>query len=171
MKRKDALIATAVVVAFVIFGALVMRGLGSPGAPTGLLDLEGPPAGAQIELQGVEWARGDRTLLLVVSQGCRFCTESARFYRRLAREASERGGVQLVAVVPQDVATGRGYLKELGVDIGEVHSAPLDTLGVQGTPTLILVDRAGRVVDSWAGQLPPDREEQVVEGLFSRRAA
>lgn len=168
MQRKDVLTAVAIVVAFALFGVFIVRSLAPPGgAAQSPRTLEGPQAGSQVALTGVEWARGDRTLLLVLSKGCHFCSESARFYRRLAREARQRqGDVQLVAVLPQDEPTARGYLAELGVDIGEVRTAPLDALKVPGTPTLILVDRSGKVLGSWVGQLPPDGEEEVVGRLL-----
>jgi hypothetical protein len=173
MSRKDGLLVAAVVAALIVFGIVVVRSLGGPGGSPGpeQAALQGPPAGTAVALPGVDWGRGDRTLLLVLSKGCHFCSESARFYRRLAREAGQAGGVQLVAVLPQDVATGRGYLAELGVNIPEVRSAALDTLHAPGTPTLILADRTGRVVDSWVGLLPPDREEEVVEQVLGRPAA
>jgi hypothetical protein len=172
MDKKDSLFVAAIVVALVFFGIVVLRGAGGPSLPAGPepQELAGPQAGSPVTVPGVEWARGDRTLVLVLQKGCHFCSESARFYRRLARE-SQGKGVQLVAVLPQDVPTARGYLGELGVDIPEVKSASLDSLRVPGTPTLILVDRAGRVVDSWVGLLPPDREEDVLDRTLGRRSA
>lgn len=174
MSRKDGLLVAAVVIALVVFGFVVVRNLSGPSGPSGpeQVALQGPQVGSPVVLPGVDWARGDRTLVLVLAKGCHFCSESARFYRRLAREVHQAGGgVQLVAALPQDVATGRGYLAGLGVEIPEVRSAPLDSLHVPGTPTLILADHAGRVVDSWVGLLPPEREEEVVERVLGRPAA
>ena len=173
MNRKEALTTAAIVAALLVLGYFGVRSLTRPdgAARPEQGALRGPQAGTPVALPGVDWTQGDRTLLVVLSKGCHFCSESSRFYRRLAREAGQAGGVQLVAVLPQDVATGRGYLAELGVDIPEVRSAPLNTLDVPGTPTLILTDQAGRVVDSWVGLLPPDREEEVVDRLLGRPAA
>ena len=45
----------------------------------------------QVRIQGkagsseVDWTRSEPTLLLAVSKGCRYCTESAPFYGRLVR--------------------------------------------------------------------------------------
>src|SRR5437588_3112538 len=116
--------------------------------------------GTRVSLPGIDWARNGYTLLLVLRKGCRFCKESAAFYQRLTQEAASTGMVQLIAVLPQQVADSTEYLNDLKVPIPEVRQAALETLGVQGTPTLILVNSKGEVIESWAGKLPPDQETE-----------
>jgi hypothetical protein len=64
------------------------------------------------------------------------------FYQQLAKE---RGGVRMVAVLPQPIAAGTEYLKQHEVSIDEVTQAQLDSLNVTGTPTLLLIDKSGVV--------------------------
>ena len=48
-----------------------------------------PPAiapGTKLSVEGVDWKTNGRTLVLALSVGCRYCTESAPFYKRLAQE-------------------------------------------------------------------------------------
>jgi|SRR5919206_4631908 hypothetical protein len=125
------------------------------------------PNGAKADFINVDWGKSDRTLLLVLQAGCHFCTESAPFYQRLARETAQKSGVHLVAVLPQDVAEGSKYLNSLGVPIEDVRQAQLDTLGVSGTPTLILIDGKGVVMKSWVGKLTGDREAEVLDQLHA----
>jgi thiol-disulfide isomerase/thioredoxin len=99
-----------------------------------------------------------KTLLLALSTTCHFCTESAPFYQRLVKES----GVRLIAVVPQGVDEGRLYLNRLGVPISEVRQMSLDSIGVAGTPTLLLVDDEGRVSGKWVGKLNPEREADLL---------
>ena len=122
-------------------------------------------AGAKLSVADVDWGKNDRTLLLTLSQGCHYCSASAPFYRRLTQETAGRKDVGLVAVLPQPVEDGRSYLSGLGVEVADVRQAPLDSLGVVGTPTLILVNKQGVVIDSWRGQLPPFKEEEVLNQL------
>jgi thioredoxin-related protein len=150
-----------IVVALVLTGALVKRYL-LPGEPAAA-----PPAaqiqpGTQIPLSDVDWAKSDQTLLLVLSDTCHFCTDSAGFYQRIVQEKSARGGPRLVAVLPQDVEKGKAYLGKLAVSVDEVKQSSLAAVGVRGTPTLILVDRAGKVISSWVGQLPAEQEAEVL---------
>jgi thioredoxin-related protein len=71
----------------------------------------------------------------------------------------------LVAVLPQPTNEGRYYLEKLGVFVDEVKQLPLESIGVQGTPTLMLLDRSGTVTKSWIGRLPPEREQTVLSAL------
>lgn len=115
--------------------------------------------GTKLTLPGVDWSENKRTLVLALSSTCHFCTESAPFYQRLGKEE----GVRLIAVVPQDVTEGRAYLDRVRVPIGDVRQMPLDAIGVEGTPTLFLVDNEGRVSGKWVGKLSPDGESELLE--------
>ena len=135
------------------------QGGAEQGAPVGV------KAGDKVELPGVEWGRGGRTLVLALSTGCHFCTESAPFYQRLAAEVSKRGGARLIAVVPQTAEEGHKYLENLGVAIDDVRQSPLNAFGVNGTPTLILVDEGGVAKRVWVGKLPEAAQADVIAQL------
>ena len=121
--------------------------------------------GTKLSLPGVDWGKNDRTILMVMSTGCHFCTESAPFYQRLAQEKSKQGGTHLVAVLPEDVAASQKYLSEHGVVVDEIRQASPASIQVSGTPTLILADQTGSVIASWVGKLPPDKEAEVLSRL------
>jgi thioredoxin-related protein len=123
------------------------------------------PAGARVSLPGINWSQNGETLLLVLQKGCRFCKESAPFYQRLAHDMVTKRIVHLVAVLPQEVADSKQYLSDLNVPIVEVRQAGLESLGVQGTPTLILVNGKGEVIESWAGKLPPEKEAELLRRI------
>jgi hypothetical protein len=124
------------------------------------------PAGAKLSLPGVDWAQSEKTLVLALNKGCRYCSNSASFYQRLARATVGRKDVRLIVVLPQEVAEGKKYLDELQVPIPEIRQASLDSLGVMGTPTLILLDKTGNVTAAWTGQLPADKEPDVLRSLL-----
>jgi hypothetical protein len=46
-----------------------------------------------------------------------------------------------------------------------VKQATLSTIGVTGTPTLLLVDNTGTVANVWQGKLQPDQEGGVLAVL------
>jgi thioredoxin-related protein len=135
-------------------------------APPPLAQLPQPSsqlrAGAKLPLSDIDWGKNDRTLLLSLSQGCHFCSASAPFYQRLTQEVSGKKNIGLVALLPQPVNVARDYLNGLGVNVGDVRQVAFDSLGVVGTPTLILVDKQGVVINAWRGQLPSFKEEEVL---------
>ena len=120
--------------------------------------------GTQVSLDH-DWAQSNKTLLLVLSATCRFCDESAPFYQQLTTRFPDRQLVQFVAVFPQGVDSATKHLSDLGVRIAEVKQSRLSSLGVTGTPTLILVDASGKVIDSWVGKLSPADESAVIDRI------
>jgi thiol-disulfide isomerase/thioredoxin len=124
------------------------------------------PAGAKLSVPGVDWAQSEKTLVLALNKGCHYCSASASFYQRLARETAGHKDVRLIAVLPQEVSEGKQYLDELKIPIQDIRQASLDSLGVSGTPTLILLDKTGSVTAAWTGQLPADKEPDVLRRLL-----
>ena len=59
----------------------------------------------------------------------------------------------------------RKYLEGEGLQVDDVKQATLSTIGVSGTPTMLLVDNAGKVSDIWQRKLPPGQEGQVLAVL------
>ena len=115
--------------------------------------------GTKISLEGIDWAKNGKTLLMALSDKCHFCSESAPFYQRLSKD---HGNTRLVAVLPQPIEDGKKYLNHLNVSVDDVKQAPLTAVGVEGTPTLILVDSNGVAVKSWVGKLASGRETEVL---------
>lgn len=163
-KRVETVTHVAVIIVAVLLGAALVKRFFLPHAH----DRAAAPqveAGTRLSLPGVEWPKGQRTMLLVLSTNCRFCTESAPLYRRLSEERARRGGVRIVAVFPQSVSSARKYLSDIGVAVNEVNQVSPSSLGIGGTPTLILVDDSGTVQRIWVGRLSPAKEAELFNQL------
>ncbi len=144
--------------------ALVKRFILPPPAPTPRVAQHATPAGSRVAIDH-DWSQSSKTLVLVLSEDCHFCNESAPFYRSLITRFSDRHQLQFVAVFPQDVATATKHLSTLGVSLDEVKQLPPGVFGVNGTPTLILVDNVGKVIDSWLGKLSSEDESKVIHQI------
>jgi len=126
--------------------------------------------GKRITLADVDWAASKRTVVIALSVGCRFFTESAPFYKRLAEmEALGKTDARIVAVFPQSLDMATDYLASLKVPITTVKQASLTTLFVGGTPTVLLLDDTGMVTDVWIGRLDAEREEEVLKKVQATR--
>jgi hypothetical protein len=173
LKKTELLANIAIIVVALLLGGVLVKRYLLPGG--GAAPARGPdpsvPAGTKVSLPGVDWAGNGRTLLLVLSRDCHFCTESAPFYQRLVRETAGRADVHLVAVLPQEADEARKYLDSHEIAIGEVRHAQPREAGAQVTPTLILVNEAGTVEESWIGKLQPSKEAEVLGRLLKERAA
>ena len=123
-----------------------------------------PKIGSQMSALDVDWSRQPKTLVLALQASCRFCNESAPFYKRVI-ETVKNKNVKLVAVFPTEIEESAKHLKELGLTNIEVKRSSLDSLQVGGTPTLILTDNKGEITDYWVGKLSPDKETEVLNKL------
>ena len=157
-----------IVVALLLGGAIIQKFFFA--APTAAIPkrpprLE-PRIGSTVNLPDVNWSRQPKTLILVLQSGCRFCNESAPFYKSVI-EAARNKNIKLIAVLPTGVDESIEHLNKLGLTNIEVKQSSLDSLQVSGTPTLILTNDKGEVTNYWVGKLPPNKEMDVISKLNS----
>ncbi len=117
-------------------------------------------------LPAYDWKAHDRTLVLALRNGCRFCEESIPFYRKLAElEKSNQIDAHLIAVFPDDLASVRQLVETQRLAVEVFPGIELSQVKVEGTPTLILVDRQGRVSKFWIGELAAGGQADVVTAI------
>ncbi len=121
-------------------------------------------AGNKLEVQPVDWSNNTKNLVLVLSTTCRYCKESAGFYRRLTQECKTRH-IRTIALFPQPADKARAYLEDEGVQVQEVLQTSMDKLEVKGTPTILLVNNKGLVQHVWTGRLPASSENELLAKL------
>jgi hypothetical protein len=119
--------------------------------------------GRTVQLSGVDFTQKEKTLLIAISSTCHFCKESQPFYRQLAQTQSVRAN--LVAVLPMPQPDAENYVHTSISSSLQAVSAPLDEIGVNNTPTLLLVDRTGKVMKAWIGKLDDASQRQVQSQL------
>jgi hypothetical protein len=117
--------------------------------------------GKKFPLQNVNWQNNKKTIVFALSTNCHFCSESAGFYRELARQCRQ-DGVRTVAVFPQKVDAAEAYLKNQGIELDEVRQASFSDVQIRATPTLLLVADGGVVRNVWIGKLPDNIESEVL---------
>lgn len=118
------------------------------------------------------------TVLLVVSNHCRYCTDSAQFYRRLLASLAHAHGeaFQTIVLGATGAEDGNAFVATHLLRVDRVLPMPRDGWRkISGTPSLLLVDASGRVRGSWTGKLSSSSEHEVLEaisaGLLDNRSA
>lgn len=144
---------------------LLVRRVTAPGARTQRAD--GLRAGQPLRGLDIQWQSNEGTLVLALSTQCKYCAESAPFYRRLTATAREQG-IPVIALLPQEPTEARGYLQAKGIEVSGVHRSQ-SSIGISAFPTLMLVNRAGILDEFWVGKLGPDEERRVEVRLASLR--
>lgn len=120
---------------------------------------------ARLIVNGINWADSERTVLVALGKECKYCSDSAEFYRRLAAGIAGQTNTRLIALFSEKESDGEAYLKQLAVPIPEVRYTSLSSLGIKNVPTLVILDRNGVVNDMWVGKLSPLKESALMSKL------
>lgn len=154
MKHLDKIANFAVIVGVAVFLVLVARSeFHHAGQDPRVL------VGKKINLPELQFPLQRNSLVLALSTTCHFCESSLPFYKTLAAEM--QGKVDLIAVLPQSESEGQKYVEHASLP-ARVISKNLMTLGVYGTPTVLLVDRTGKIQAEWQGLLDQKAQDEVI---------
>jgi hypothetical protein len=161
----------AIIIVAALLGLVVIKNylITTPEPKTDSVAVDAEPRNqTKISIPDVDWLKNGQTLVLALSTTCHFCTESGPFYQRLVKAS---GSTHLVAVLPQSVDEGKRYFEKLGVSVDEIKQASLSSIDVRGTPTLLLVNSDGIVVNTWVGKLQVAGEAEVLSKMQTDRAS
>jgi thioredoxin-related protein len=119
------------------------------------------------EIEGADYRKVPRTLILALNVDCRYCTKSLPFYNSLANAQKENPNqfTVVAAFINKEEERVRSYVEEKALSVQAIAGVDLDKLGIHSTPTLILVDSGGKVLDSWTGELKHDGEVEVFRAI------
>jgi hypothetical protein len=118
-------------------------------------------------------SKPQRSVLLVLSRTCRYCSVSASFYQSLEPLVA-RAGLAWTAVLPQEPKESQAYLTRLGLHVQHVLSGSPRDLRLPGVPAVLLVDEKGSVERTWLGKLTADQENDIrlyVSSIANNRTA
>lgn len=120
--------------------------------------------GTTLSLPEVDWGTVEKSVVLVLSTECHYCSANAEFYERLAMHAAQREtkSIRIIAIFPQAADVAEKYLSGAGVHVPVVKGVHPRAVGASVTPTVILVDNKGIVMKSWVGELHSDGETEIL---------
>lgn len=118
------------------------------------------------QLNGIDYTAAPRTLMIMMSTKCKFCLASVPFYRQISEMGETKGGsLHVVAAFPNSSEGVVQFAAENHFPLEAVANLNLDEVGLRYTPTLVLVDKSGTILNTWVGQLTPEGEKNVLERL------
>jgi thioredoxin-like negative regulator of GroEL len=121
-----------------------------------------PPAyaaGQTVDVPADWYASAPYTLVLFARASCGACQQASPFLQQLVREMRGKGDV-LFASPGLEPESDREYARTLGVPDDRTRQVPAG-LRVRATPTLVLVDRSGRIHGAWEGVGPADQQARI----------
>ncbi|MEQ1644602.1 MAG: hypothetical protein ABL959_14230 [Pyrinomonadaceae bacterium] len=158
----------AIILLAVLLGYFVVdRVFAKPTPPAAGAEASTIKPGTKITAKSIDFQKSEKNLVLVLSTACKYCTESVPFYQRLVERNAADKKLQIVATFAQEPAEAARYLIDKNLSVDQIVKADPSEIQVRGTPTLILTDKNGTVLESWAGKLSSDKENEVAERVFS----
>jgi len=121
--------------------------------------------GNRVDVKDIPYDRVQKTLVVALGLSCGYCAASMPFYRRLTTEVQKRRDIQFVAALSTNEPAAREYLLKQHLAVTSLTLLPLSRLGVQGTPTILLIDNEGRIRQHWLGKLTATEESAVLSSL------
>ena len=76
-----------------------------------------------------------------------------------------------MAVFPDTANTVKEVVQSEGLGVHALAGVPLEKLKISATPTLLLVDRNGTVLNAWIGVLSPTGTRESSHPLLRSRVA
>jgi peroxiredoxin len=163
-----------IVACLTLSGFVVYRLTGSgEAAPPGIAAQSDAPYAVGesiVPFEGAPFSASRASIVLIVRSTCVFCTESMDFYRRISSRRAATG-VQIIAVAPEPIASLQKYLDNYAFEVDHLSELPKGGYKVSGTPTMILVDRDGRVIKSFQGKLNTEQEDEFLKSLEPKLSA
>ncbi|MDQ3665559.1 MAG: rhodanese-like domain-containing protein [Acidobacteriota bacterium] len=124
--------------------------------------------GSRFPLTGLDWAKNAHTLVLAISKDCKYCAESIVFYRQLSMHRRGQSHFRLMVILPQSANDGLKQLNDSGVFVDEVRQMPLQSIGLDIVPTLLLVNDQGIITNIWSGKMLSNQESELFSHLGIR---
>ena len=124
------------------------------------------PGSYRLDVPGYKWDASQSTLAVVVRYGCAYCHASLPFYEHLLSDSARRHPSQtriIFVTADDEYHTMRAVPASARRD--SIYSNVVLPGWVEGTPTVCLLDRDGRVLKIWFGQLNNSQEQEVFDAI------
>jgi len=117
-----------------------------------------PPyaAGDTVDVPAAWYASADTTLIVFARASCAACERGQPFLKQLVERMDGRGAA-MMAHPPGADADDQQFARGLGIADGHILTvaAPLK---VRATPTVLIVNRQGRILGAWEGVAKADQQ-------------
>ena len=113
-----------------------------------------------LPVTGVNYSDAPKILLIAMSTKCGYCAASMPFYKKLMD--SQHPSTHIVGILPGTEQEIREFVQKQQLNI-ETKVADLRGLGLNATPTMILVDSHGQIQNFWIGKLSQESEAEVLK--------
>ena len=128
--------------------------------------ISGIAKGQQLDANlNIDYRNSSYTLLLALNTRCEHCANNAKFYTEILHVTNNGKKVQAIAVFPNSLDEVRQYCQQHELTMDHRDSVDLSLIRIAATPTLVLIDQTGRVVDFWVGEITGNNQQKLLSYL------
>ncbi len=118
------------------------------------------------KIASLDYRNSSQTLLIAMNTECHFCTESVPFYNHLVKSRQGQDETaRIIAIFPNKENEVNQYVQQHRLQTETIAAVNLSALNMVNTPTVILVDSGGKILDFWVGKLQENMERQVIKSI------
>jgi thiol-disulfide isomerase/thioredoxin len=132
----------------------------------GLKPAPPPPAyaaGQPVDVPAAWYDAAPKTLIIFGRSSCVACEKAQPFLKGLVTRLNGRAAAVFAHPHGEDEADAT-FAKSLGVTSDRIVVAG-PGLRVRATPTLVLVDKNGTVLEAWEGAGPPEKQSSILKAI------
>ena len=120
-------------------------------------------AGQKIDVPSDWYSGSPHTLIVFARASCAACEKAQPFLKQLVQHMNGRG-VPMMAHPPGAPEEDQIFARTLGVAPDHIKMTT-EGLRVRATPTIVLVDWQGRVVNAWEGAAKPEQRVAMIAAV------
>lgn len=107
-----------------------------------------------------------KTLIIALSSKCDHCTETVPFWKRVIETNIEnKNATRIVAVFPETAVEVGRYLHEQQLGLNTIPGINYKAINLPGTPSAVLLDNEGKIVNFWIGKPSKDAEQEILDAV------
>lgn len=157
--------------ALALLGTLIV--LFVPSARAWIVPPPGPAyaTGELVDVPPSLYEDSDRTLIVFARSSCRGCQRAKPLLKMaVASFGGQLGWSRVLVATGSNFEADQAYGQEIGLSLSEIVPAPIE-LRLGSVPTLLVVDRDGRIMMSREGIIwSPEEEREVLRELTGNRS-
>ncbi len=120
-------------------------------------------AGDRVDVPSGWYASSSHTLIVFARASCSACERAQPFLKDVVAHMGGHGSA-VMAHPPGAPEDDQQFGRSLGVADDHIFMTT-PGLRVRATPTMVLVDREGRVIGAWEGAGKPDRQAAILKAV------
>jgi len=120
-------------------------------------------AGDRVDVPAAWYAQAPHTLIVFARASCSACERAQPFLKSVVAKMDGKGSA-VMAHPDGAPADDQKFARSLGVTDDHIFLT-MPGLRVRATPTMVLVDRQGKVIGAWEGAGKPERQAAILKAV------